>query len=154
MNSMLTNYNTAQTMNTAPQGNIFTDIADAFGIGTQRRAQEYNSAEAEAQRRWEEQMANNAYAWQENMSNTAYQRAVADMTKAGLNPALMYGSGGAASTPAGAIPSGASANSAGGNAGSMVQGLTTLINAHNTSRMLDLKTKNNKLQTILKMFVK
>lgn len=154
MNSMLTNYNTAQAINTAPQGNILTDIADALGIGTQRRAQEFNSAEAEAQRRWEEQMTDKAYEWQENMSNTAYQRAVNDMTQAGLNPALMYGSGSPASTPTGTVPSGATANSAGGNAGAMVQGLTALINAHNTSRMLDLKTKNNKLQTILKMFVK
>lgn len=39
--------------------------------------------------------------FQQNMSNTAYQRATTDMKAAGLNPALMYGSGSAASTPSG-----------------------------------------------------
>lgn len=33
------------------------------------------------------------------LSNSAYQRAVDDMKKAGLNPALMYGSGSSAVTP-------------------------------------------------------
>ena len=52
-------------------------------------AMNYNSAEALANREW-----------QERMSSTAYQRAVEDMKKAGLNPILAFANGGA-STPGG-----------------------------------------------------
>lgn len=60
----------------------------------QQQSEQFNAAEAQKTRDFTE-----------SMSNTAYARASADMKNAGLNPAVMFGSGSAASTPSGATAS-------------------------------------------------
>lgn len=57
------------------------------------------NTQAQIQASQQQQATQNAFT--EQMSNTAYQRASKDMQEAGLNPAMMFGSGSAASTPAG-----------------------------------------------------
>lgn len=64
-----------------------------WAAGQQREAEAFNSAEAQKNRDF-----------QENMSNTAYQRAMASMRAAGLNPILAAGGPGA-STPSGSSAS-------------------------------------------------
>lgn len=71
-----------------------------YNYNAMQEVMAYNSAEAEKNRKW-----------QEEMSNTAYQRAVEDMRKAGINPILAYRNGGAE------VPSGASGTSAGSSIG-------------------------------------
>lgn len=98
------------------------DLADAFGIGSARR-----------QREWETEMA-----------NSAYQRAVADLKKAGLNPALAYSN--TADTPTGGI-------SPNNSLGSIINSAANMINVVKKSSE-NYKDKNiiNTALKLLNMF--
>ena len=93
--------------------------ADRRSYEMQLQSQQYNSAEAQKNRDW-----------QERLSNTSIQRAAADYKAAGYSPlALLGGSG--ASTPSGSVAHSSAASghasSASGNGVSLLKGVVSLI---------------------------
>lgn len=86
-------------------GAIGAGVAGFAGSGAQNRA---NQRMAREQMEFQRRSMGEQMGFQERMSNTAYQRAVQDMTKAGLNPMLAYMQGGS-STPSGSALGGSTA---------------------------------------------
>ena len=77
-------------------GSIGRAMTGSGLTGAQNEQNSFNASQAEITRMW-----------QEKMQGSQYQRSVKDMLKAGLNPALMYGSSaGPASMPSGVMASG------------------------------------------------
>lgn len=97
-----------------------SDLAQANERGAER-AMDFSSAEALANRNW-----------QEHMSNTSWQRGTADMMAAGINPMLAFQKGGA-STPGGGQGSGSAAQGAQtrGTAFSLTNALTSAAQIDN-----------------------
>ena len=104
-------------------------VNGATQLGTTAMQNEFNRKEAQKQRDWEERM-----------SNTAYQRAVADMEAAGINPAMLYQSGGQGAS----TPSGASARSTGINL-DILGSIGDFVNSITNARKVDAMTKKDEI---------
>lgn len=88
-------------------GSVIASVAGSLGsYGASRLMNRHLTGKEREQNAFNAQQAQMNRDYQTEMSNTAYQRAVSDMQNAGLNPALMYGNGSAASTPTGSNASG------------------------------------------------
>ncbi len=89
---------------------------------------------------WERQ--NIMFDKQTELANSAYQRAVTDMKSAGLNPALMFGSGNAAYTPS------STPQSSSKGAGQLVMGLVgTALDIASKGTLTALKAMKRAEQT-------
>lgn len=82
----------------------------AYNLELMKEQNAYNAREAKRQRDFSHQEALLQRDFEKEMSSTAYQRALADMQKAGFNPALLVNGSSAASTPSGATAQGVAAH--------------------------------------------
>lgn len=88
-----------------------------FNLASWKQTADWNEAMWERQAEFNAEQADIQRKWQERMANTQYQRAITDMSKAGLNPILAVTGGGVGT----GVPGGATA-SVGGSTMSSAQG--------------------------------
>lgn len=126
--------------NALNQANLWQALKNKFtgnldyqrNLALQQNAQAFNAEEAQKQRDYEERL-----------SNTVYQRQVADLGKAGYNPAMALGAGGAYT------PSGAFASSPQAHYSDNTRGFEFLANALITGLGLGIKASMNASQIAL-----
>ena len=150
----------------SPVAPLLGGLAGGVGsyLGTQS-ANEANVALNQATMDFNAQEAQKNRDYQTEMSNTAYQRAIKDMSVAGLNPMLAYSQGGA-SSPSGSTASGSVArvenaignavNSAVASTGAGVQYMSGVQNVRNMMAQeanIDASTANLDADTVNKMLM-
>lgn len=125
-------------------------VAGAQSAKQARAANKFSAQQAVLDRNWSGQQAQNqmnfqssqagiARDYETNMANTSYQRAVGDLSKAGLNPMLSIMHGGAA-TPNAPAPQGAMGHSSAPR-GSMGQTFAGTPNVLNAAQLQEIKSR-------------
>lgn len=108
-----------------------SDTNNQFNLEQTRMVNDFNAAEAQKNRDW-----------QQELSNTAHQREVQDLIKAGLNPILSAGGQGAV-TPSGAVASGQKAVADNTVSNGVVSMISSFINAASAERVAQIHAASN-----------
>ena len=119
--------NSSKVIGSSPAGANHSTLTNSVNSAVDTNNQLYQSS-ALQQMQFNAAEAQKNRDWQERMSNTSYQRAVEDLRKAGLNPVLSYLNGGAATT-SGSSASANMANVDTSNSSGAIALMTSLISA-------------------------
>lgn len=129
-------------MDPVTAGLIGSGVSAVAGFFGGNQANKVNQREAQKNRLFASSEAMLNRNFQERMRNTEWQSAVADMTAAGVNPALAYSRGGATS-PGGSMAGGTSTPAAENTVSSAMQALST----RKSMQLLDEQIKRTREET-------